>query len=84
MKRYAVLVTADYGWAIHSECDTIMEAVLKREEAIGYCTPLIVEIIPPIEAYAMANCEAEDARVKALQALQEGGREGKEARHGEC
>jgi hypothetical protein len=59
MKRYAVLVTADYGWSVHAECDTLTEAAVKREEAIGYCHPIIVEVIPPIYAYAMAYRETE-------------------------
>lgn len=65
MKRYAVLVTADYGWSVSAECDTLMEAVLKREENIGYCHPLIVEVIPAIEAYAMAHREAAAEQIRA-------------------
>lgn len=67
MKRYAVLVTAgaDGGWAVSAECDTLMEAVRQREAHIGYCQPLIVEVIPAVEAYAMAHREEEAAKIQA-------------------
>lgn len=65
MKRYAVLVTADYGWKIEAECDTLVEAVEVRERQLYYCQPLIVEVIPPLDAYAMAHRERVAAEIQA-------------------
>ena len=63
MKRYLVLMFN--GWDFHViECDTIAEAVEIREAELER-HPIIVEVIPPLDAYTMAKREAVLAELKA-------------------
>lgn len=66
-KRYVVLSSSDggYGWSLHAECDTIGEAVIQRELCVGFCKPIIAEIIKPLDAYMMAHREMETAKLHA-------------------
>ena len=66
MKRFLVLRESGDKYAV-TDFDTIGDAVAAREEYLPrYPTvPIIVEVIPPIDAYAMAKREAVLAELAA-------------------
>lgn len=63
VKRYLVLTMgtgSEGNLFVFTESDTLVEAVREREEALdaGSAPVIIAEVIPSIDAYALAHREA--------------------------